>query len=194
MTPFEGYKLYLAIKMHFTNPNYDFFKYHGKVNAKIQAFETRKDRFHFAKLAKHRDPTGYLVAHFISGNFNGWIGDLFTEDAEKVYLQYLGRQQSASYNFKSEMSVMTEDFMSHFKVSEGQHPKLLVLFKRGIISIETMVILNNHLNFFPIWDRKIDDTIIWPSIRDRCIKYSPFLHYDRSKMKEVIKGILNELQ
>lgn len=194
MTPFEAYKLYLAIKMHFTSPQYDFFKYHGKVNAKIQTFETRKDRFHFAKLARHKDPTGYLVAQFSSGNTTGWVGELFTEEAERTYTQYLARQQSVGYNFNVELERLSGDFLSHFKVRDGQHPQLLVLFKRGNVSIETMVILNNLLNFFPIWDRKINDTIIWPGIRDRCVKFSPFLQYDRAKTSKAIKEIINDLQ
>ena len=31
MTGFEVYKMYLALKQHFTKPDYDFWKYNGKV-------------------------------------------------------------------------------------------------------------------------------------------------------------------
>lgn len=189
-TPFEAYKLFLAVKMHFTTKNYDIIKYNGKVNAKIQSFETRKDRFHFAKLARHKDPTGYVVSQFVAGGFSGWVGDLFTEEAGRIYNEYLGRQQSISYNFKSELSRLHDDFLSYFKVKEGQHPPLLVAFKRGAISIETLYILNDFLDFFPIWDRKISDTVLWPGIRDRCLKYKPFLSYDRSKIKSVLREYL----
>lgn len=183
MTPYEAYCLFLAIKMHFTNAQYDFFKYHGKVKSNIDSFHKRRDKYHFAKLAKHKDPTGYLVAQYVSGNFTGWIGDLFSEEAEKTYVQYLARQQSISYNFNVELSRLSEDFVSLFKVRDGQHPPLLTIFKQGYISIETLTILNNHLSFFSAWDKKINDTVLWPSIRDRCLKYRPFLHYDKVKIK-----------
>ena len=90
MTPFETYKLFLAIKAHFTNPKYDFFKYNGKVSASLDSFNRRRDKFHFAKLAKHKDPVGYLVSQYITGNFTGWVGDLFTEEAGRVYTE-IGR-------------------------------------------------------------------------------------------------------
>lgn len=186
MTPYEAYCLFLAIKMHFTNAQYDFFKYHGKVRSNIDSFHKRRDKYHFAKLAKHKDPTGYLVAQYVSGDFTGWVGDCITEEAERRYTEYLARRQSISYNFNIELERLSEDFLSHFKVREGQHPSLLVLFKRGGISIETFTILNNHLNFFEIWDKKIDDTVLWPTIRDRCLKYRPFLHYDKAKIKCIL--------
>ena len=191
MTPFEAYKLFLAVKMHFTQPQYDFFKYNGKVNATLDSFNRRRDKYHFAKLAKHKDALGYLVSQYITGNFTGWAGDLFTEEAERIYTQYLARQQSITYNFQSDLSKLEEGFISKFKVKDGQHPDALVMFRRGIISIETFTILNNHLNFFQLWDTRIDDTVLWPSIRERCLKYRPFLHYDKAKIKSFIRPLIS---
>ena len=34
MEPFEVYKLYLAVKLHFTKKDYDIIKYRGKVRIK----------------------------------------------------------------------------------------------------------------------------------------------------------------
>ena len=193
MTPFEAYKLFLALKMHFTTPSYDFFKYQGKMNAKIQTYEKRRDKYQFHKLSRHKDPQGFLVANFAAGN-NGWVGELFTEEAERVYTDYLARQQSLTYRFSSDLRELDDDFLSYFKVKEGQHPKLLTLVKRNSISFETFCILNDQLNFFPIWDKKIMDTVLWPSIRDRAIKYTPFIHYDKAKIKSFIRPILASYQ
>ncbi len=194
MTPFEAYKLFLAIKMHFTQPHYDFFKYNGKVNATIQAFEKRRDKYHFAKLAKHRDPTGYLVSYFISNTSATWIGDLFTEEVERGYTDYVARQQSLTYRFSTDLRQIEDDFIRYFKVKEGQHPPLLVLLKRGAIAFETFTILNRHLNFFPLWDKKIDDTVLWPSIRDKSLKYRPFIHYDKAKIKSFLRQVMADCQ
>lgn len=194
MTPFEAYKLYLAVKMHFTQPQYDYIKYNGKVNANIDSFHKRRDKHQFAKLGKHKDPLGYLVSQFVAGVNTSWVGDLFTEEAGRVYTEYLARQQSLTYNFNTELGRISDDFLSVFKVKEGQHPPLLVLFKRGSISVETLTILNNHLNFFPLWDKKIEDTIIWPSIRDRCLKYKSFLYYDKAKIKSFLRPVMAECQ
>jgi hypothetical protein len=191
MSPFEAYKLFMAVKMHFTQPNYDFHKYHGKVNANLDSFNKRRDKFHFAKLARHKDPLGYLVSVFISGNFNGWVGDLFSEQNEQGYTDYLARQQSLSYVFSRDLETVSENFVSRFKVKDGQHPEILVLFRRGVISIETLCILNDVLKFFPIWDTRIDDTVLWPAIRDRCVKYCTFIRYDHKKIKSMIKELID---
>ena len=191
MTPFEAYKLFLAVKMHFTQPNYDYFKYNGKVNANLDSFNRRRDKFHFAKLAKHKDPLGYLVSQYVNGDFTGWVGDLFTEEAERVYTQYLARQQAVTYNFQSDLRKLDDDFISKFKVKDGQHPEALVMFRRGLLSIETFTILNDILSFFKLWDTRIDDTVIWPSIRERCLKYRPFLNYDKVKIKALVRPLVS---
>ena len=69
MTGFEVYKMYLALKQHFTKEKYDYHKYRGKVRASEDAFEQRHDRYFFKKLAtKYSDQeiVDYFVANFVS--------------------------------------------------------------------------------------------------------------------------------
>ena len=49
---FDAYCLYLAVNNHFHTDSYDFFKYNGKVSAKLESFLKRKDKYHFAKLSR----------------------------------------------------------------------------------------------------------------------------------------------
>lgn len=189
MTPYESYQLYNALKLHFTSPSYDYFKYQGKTRSDHRAFEVRRDKYQFYKLSKHRDPQGLIVSNFIAGAGN-WIGDLFTDEAGERYNGWLSRQQSITYRFQSDMERLEDDFKSHFRVKAGQHPSLLVFVKRGDISIETLAILNNLLTFFPVWDKKIEDPVLWPNIRDRCLKYSPFIKYDNTKIKKIVKDLI----
>lgn len=190
MTPFEAYKLYMAVKMHFTQPSYDYFKYNGKTNVNQESFNRRKDKYQFQKLSRHKDARHYLVANFISSDGSKWVGDLLSDESRQHYTDWLKRTESLTYNFNQELSSIEDDFMSYFACKDGQHPKLLVLYKQGKISIETLTILNEMLSFFPIWDKKITDTIIWPSIRDKCVKYQPFLKYDKNKIKSLVKRVL----
>ena len=39
VSPFECYQDYLALKQHFSRPDYDYVKYNGKVNARLSSFE-----------------------------------------------------------------------------------------------------------------------------------------------------------
>ena len=50
--PYESYKLYNALKLHFETDSYDALKYNFKTSIKPQSFFNRKDKYFFAKLAK----------------------------------------------------------------------------------------------------------------------------------------------
>ena len=68
MTGFEVYKMYLALKQHFTKENYDYHTYNGRVRASETSFEQRRDRYYFKKLATKYDRKeilNYFVANFI---------------------------------------------------------------------------------------------------------------------------------
>ena len=194
MTPFEAYKLFLALKMHFTTQSYDYFKYNGKVNATFHSFETRRDRYQYAKLAKHKDPQTFVVANFVHNpNFNGWIGDLFTQQSEDVYLATIAKLQSLYYHFNSQLnSIDPEHFYGMFQSKGGNYPQLLIDVQHGKISLETLVILENMLSFFDIWSKRISDPMIWPTLRNRCISYRPFLPTLDDRFKISVNTMLKE--
>ena len=74
---FDVYKTYLAIKLHFTTTAYDYHKYNGKVNASLEQFTRRNDRYFFYKLSNRyaKDSiVDYFVSNFASNN-KKWIGN-----------------------------------------------------------------------------------------------------------------------
>jgi hypothetical protein len=48
------------------------------------------------------------------------------------------------------------------------------------------------MGFFEMWNKKISDTIIWPTWKMKCERYTPFIHYDESKYKETFKEAIKE--
>jgi hypothetical protein len=188
VSPYEAYCLFLALKTHFTTPNYDFFKYGGKLNTKKNSFDTRKDKYFFERLAKHKDLKSFLVANFIEQDVK-WVGDLLSSNSENTYIQWQKRTQSLNYIIKTEIQTLDGEFKTYFKVENGQHPKLLRMVLQKKISIETLTALDDLLNFFPVWDRKIEDTVIWPSVRNRSLKYRQFISYDKEALKSLCKQL-----
>jgi len=188
MSPFESYTTFLALKNHFTTDSYDYIKYNGKVGAKPSSFDVRKDKYQFYKLSKHKDPLKYLVANFVDGDLK-WIGDLFSDDSEKVYNEWLKRQQSLSYIFEQDMKKLCTNFNDNVIVKNGQHPYLLKQYLRREISIETVIILNDIFGFFGHWNKKIEDTVLWPSIHKKLLKYKPFFHYDVFRCRKIVKDV-----
>jgi hypothetical protein len=187
VSPFEAYRTYLALKQHFTKPGYDFFKYNGKVNVQQSTFEVRKDKYQFYKLSKHKDPLNYLVCNFVYNDVK-WIGDLFSDPYKDTYTNWLKYQQSITYNFTNEINKLLTNFNENYIVTNGQHPHLLKLHRTGEISLETMIILDDILGFSKHWNKEIEDTILWPSIYQKMVKYKPFISYDKNKCRKVLKS------
>jgi hypothetical protein len=47
------------------------------------------------------------------------------------------------------------------------------------------------MNFLPVWNKKIADTIQWPNVYRKYVKYAPFLQFDRALYR---KHALEELK
>ena len=192
MDAFEAYKRYLALKSHFTTDRYDFFKYNGAVKAQRDKFETRNDKYFFHKLSKHKDLTNFLVALFVYGKQDMWIGDILrNEESDKMYREWLRVKESLSYVFRNDIDKFNDDLVSSFTVVDGQHPHALKLLLRQEIHIETFIIMNDIIRFSPVWNREISEQTIWPSVRQKCKKYSPFMDYNKDQFKKIVVDRFN---
>ena len=183
--PYEVYIKYLALKSHFSDLNYDYFKYNGKVKAWRSTFDTRKDKYFFYKLSKKKDPIEYLVANFIGSN-DFYIGNIRTDESDQIYMDYKKRKESLSYIFKSDLSKMKENFNDNIVVPNNEHPYLLRLYMRGDISLETLTLINKCVNIFDYWDKELKDDIMWPDIKLKAVKYDPFMSVNINKYREII--------
>ena len=67
MDEFSVYKMYIALKLHFTTDGYDITKRNGKVKASRQAFAKRSDLYSIKKISKTY--TDEEVANFLIANF-----------------------------------------------------------------------------------------------------------------------------
>ena len=181
---FNLYVYYLALKKHFTS-NYDFIKYNGKVKASQDSFENRKDKYHFYKLSKREDAKNFILANMLHDP-GLWIGNLFNEDADQIYNDWKKKQESLSYYFKQDINKLDDDFDSNLISDDGQHPKLLRLYLSKQINIETLIMINEVTKVFDYWDKKLVDKILWPDIKNKCIKYKPFLSFDKTKYKAIL--------
>jgi hypothetical protein len=72
-------------------------------------------------------------------------------------------------------------------VHDGEYPILLQKLLHNEISLETICILNKILNFLPSWDKKINDTIHYPNVSRRIKKYTPFIQFESTKYKIILK-------
>ena len=199
MTENSGYAaftMYNSLKLHFTSKSYDYFKYNGKTNVSTATFLKRKDKYTFYKLARKftlDEMRDFYVANFLEGD--KWVGDMATVDGEEVYKKWQKTQQSLTYTFENDIMYLLADGNSPdsmLEVKPNQYPALMKFVQLGQVSLETLVILNDIMNFFPMWNKKIDDDIIWPDFKLKCEKYTPFIHYDKKKFKEILRDKVKE--
>ena len=197
MTSYEAYTLYLAIKLHFTTPNYDYFKHNAKVNSSLNAFLKRNDRFFFHKLAtKYGDS---LIDYYVSNFANKpkvWVGDLVRADGDTIYNKWRKYNESFSYNFRNDCvcvsNAITADnirFDDVFSVVNGQHPRMLRLLLSGKISIQSLIIFDKVLSFVGRWDKEIAETVIWPEKSFKIAKLRPFVNVNTTKCKFIMKEV-----
>lgn len=194
MEPFEVYRYYLALRLHFTTDQYDVIKQQGRVRASKQSFFKRKDLLAIRKIAESysdRDIVDFLVANFVSGD--RW-GGVFDSESKDRYLQWKKRMESISYTFKREvdkcvlaMEKQGIKFTDLFTSIGGQHPPIVKLYLRNDVSIETLVILNKLNKFTEQLDVDLKDDLVWPDISRIIKKYSPFLNIQKDKYNELLR-------
>lgn len=184
MDAYEAYQKFLAIKLHFKDENYDYFKYHGKVRTNRSKFETRNDKYFYHKLSKKPKIELFLATN-LKDNPDMWIGKIFDEEYQRKFVETEKRLQSLEYLFKLDMEKFNS-LNDALVVNDGNYPKLLNAFNRNEIMPETMAIVNGVLNVFDYWDSAIDDTIIWPRTKQKLLKYSKFFSYDKNKYNDLL--------
>jgi hypothetical protein len=193
VTPFDVYKTYLALKNHFTNENYDYFKYAGKSRASVTSFNKRKDRYFFERCSRKMNDDeviNYFVSNFVLHDDpqRVWIGEIM-QSGEGNYNEWKKRTQSLSYVFSEEIEKVFDgkDFDIMFDCKSGSHPQILKEYLKKNLSIETLVILDQILNFSKKYDRILND-MVWETVSNKIKKYKPFmLNIDVSKFKKILK-------
>ena len=186
MEAYDAYKMYLAVKRHFTTDSYDFFKYNGAVRASAASFEKRRDKYFFTKLAKQKDLLNFLAANMAYGDPKTWVGDIVGDErAVANYRKFVKVRDSLAYTFEMDLEKLDDDIATNITVVDGQHPPLLRLALREEIHIETFIILNDFWRFVKTWKVEITDEVIWPEYLAKCKKFRSFMSYDREKMMQI---------
>lgn len=188
--PFESYKLYNALKLHFETDGYDAIKYHFKTSVKPTSFFKRKDKFFFAKLAKtyENELKDFYIANF--KNDVKYVGDMLNEGGERYYRDHKKIMESLTYQFQTDINKLNDmdvTFDSLLEAEDNNHPLIIKLWMQEEILLETVVILDSIIGFVERENKNITDTIIWPDIYRKIMKYKPFVKFDRNKCLNLLK-------
>ena len=72
-------------------------------------------------------------------------------------------------------------------VSNGQHPTLLRFCIGNKITMETLIIMDYHLNFMKDWNKNITDKIVWPDFYKKVQKFKPFFRFNQTETKLILR-------
>jgi len=171
------FQTFEAMKLHFTSPKYNAFKYNFKTRSTVQTFDRRNDKYFFQKVYRNHqtDYRNFILANILHDEF--FIGS-FTEDA---YLNWISVIENLEYRFLVDIDKM-KDMMYYDNVtfdemltSQGSHPWIFKMVMREEINRETLMIFDMIFRFFKTWDRDIQEDIIWPAFHMKLDKYLPFV-------------------
>ena len=187
--PYESYKLYNALKLHFETDSYDAIKYNYKTSIKPQSFFNRKDKYFFAKLAK---TYGKHLKDYYIANFKmdvKYVGDMLNEGGEQYYRSHKKVLESIHYSFENDINKLSEiesSFDELLLSENNNHPKIIKLWMQDEILLETIVILDSLTGFMDRENKKITETIIWPDIYRKITKYKPFVKFNTEACRSIL--------
>ena len=194
----------MAVKLHFTSKNqsYDFHKHNGRTTARLGTFTKRRDRYFFHKLSKlynDRDVADYFVSNFVT-NTNLWVGDIIGRLGDENFKLWQKKIEALSYYYEQDIDYIIEQmntkditFDNIFISKGGQHPYILKYFLSKRINFETFIILDDILNFSRQLNKSITEKVLWPKLYERMIRYKPFLKYNTTKYKQILKKKIKEI-
>ena len=190
MQAVDVYLMYCALKAHFQG-NDDYHKFGGKTKTKRESYYKRKDRFFFAKTAVKYEDTevlNYFVSNFIHDR-SGYIAN-FTD---KNYETWMNKRAMFYEIFSQEMQPFVKNFEPLFECESGQHPTLLKEYMGKRISLETMIVLDDLVEFSKRWDKELVwDDFVWPDVKKLMNNYKGFLTINTDKYRMKLLKLIEE--
>ena len=190
MEPIDVYLMYCALKAHFSREDYDYHKYGGKTKISRESYWKRKDRYYFAKIAnKYDKPQDYFLSNFIKDK-KGYIANF----SEENYQSWKLKRQGFFDLFVAELTphIQGTQLNPLFKVENNQHPKLLKEYLGGRISLETLIILDDLVQYTKNWDKEMGDDVVWKDLSFFLKKYKGFLTINAEKYRIKLLNLIEE--
>ena len=191
MEPIDVYLMYCAMKAHFSKNDYDFFTYKGKSRVPRNSFYKRKDRVFFVKLSRkyseEEDLKNYMVANFIMDR-RGYVANFNDENYEQWK-----EKRSNFYNiFTNEIRPLVKNFNPLFEVKNSEHPILLKEYLGKRLSLETLIILDDLVNFSKTWDNRMAEDYIWFDLKKLMNNYKRFLTINKNQYRIQLLKLIEE--
>lgn len=189
----DAYKIYTALRLHFTTDNYDIRSgitpRRPKAGVKTsfkKKLETLMKQYNYDE----EEFIHYLVANFLNGNEWG----IFENTGPEVYLDWKRVHESLTYSFTQDVQYLATQVV---KIEEAWdcsigHPVILKAYCGRKCRLETLVILNKLYKFSTEIDEQLVMDPVWNSISRTIHKYSPFIKVEKEKFSMITQKAFYE--
>ena len=191
MEPIDVYLMYCAMKAHFGKNDYDFITYNGKSRVSRNSFYKRKDRYFFVKLSRKYkesdDIKNYLVSNFIVEQ-RGYVANF----NDRNYETWKDKRNNFYNIFTEEIRPFVNNFNPIFEAKKNEHPLLLKEYLGKRVSIETLIVLEELVDFTKSWNRIMSEDYIWYDIKKLMKNYKRFLTIDKNRYRIQLLKLIEE--
>jgi hypothetical protein len=192
---YNSYITYVALKTHFKNEKYNYFRHRG---AKITegSLKRHRDRYWFIKLDEkysEEDLLNFFLSQFTSNHLHQyWVGDSFGDACQEIYTKYKKKLANFTRTVGLEMQYLYETYSvaEMYNTPQIGYPKIINAYLGDRVSLETLIVLD-ELNGWVANSGALVGIVGAPL--DRLIrKYRPFLNYDITPIRKKYKNLLEE--
>ena len=200
---FKAYQYYQATKLHFTTDSYNVFETKGRVKGSQSAFDRRKDKYVFEKIAKKfnkdKDIIQFYVANFAYDN-NQFLYSL--DKSNESYKKWRRIKESITKVFVDDLAKILKIIEDNdenslddlTKTRQYENPILLQLYLEKEINIETLRIIDDLYPYLNKWEEKESLARIWENDIRIIKKLNGFVIYNQEKMQKVWNTFVDELK
>lgn len=202
MNGLNFWKIYLPIHLHFTT-DFDCLKYKGKLpGINKENYEKRKEKnlveFFGNKFNSDLKAGNFCLANSVISD--NWLYNDFNE-AESVYEKWAEAKLYRDQMFEADV-VFLKDIIKSGKVDKfsgflkntasGNKPPLLQLLIHKKISMESIAILDNFLDFTTNWEKKYEQDPMLNKLLFNLKKYKPFVSFNKQIASKLIREHFSE--
>ena len=95
--------------------------------------------------------------------------------------------------FSQELKPFVKEFNPLFESKDDHHPLLLKEYLGKRISLETMIVLDDLVEFSKRWDKELEwDDFVWPDVKKLMENYKGFLTINTNKYRMKLLKLIEE--
>lgn len=191
---YKVYKFYLALKLHFTKPEFDVFV-NSNVKANRDSFEKRNDRGLFYSIGKKHKEDKSVVQYIVANMAYGHTQFIYDKElADRNYNEWVRRKQSISKVFSDDLAIIEEYLSANkasldslFNFTFNAQPSIIYLYVGGRITIETFSILNELEGLIASWKKDGSNDLynVLSAELVKVDKIKKFVKYDKERISKI---------